>query len=95
VNLLSSQGRALGVLQFLTSDPGIPEPDRDDLMRIATVSGASFSRPPRDCPTREVRCRKVWRRVEIRINLTEERTRAGFMQYLERIRRLIDGVETD
>lgn len=75
-NLVASQRRALSVVSFLTSNTHLNDLDRDDMRRLSIVSGASFSRPPSDCPSRESRCRQNWRRVEIRVGLDPARLRA-------------------
>ncbi|MCG8591523.1 MAG: hypothetical protein MJE66_19685 [Proteobacteria bacterium] len=74
-NLVRSQERALEVLLFLTSDPGLPEEDRYDLRRLAVASGASSSRPPESCPEARSGCYPKWRRVEIRLLLDESALR--------------------
>lgn len=65
-NLALSQGRALSVLLFLTSDDSIAERDRADLRQISVASGAAHSRPPADCAALGRQCNEAWRRVELR-----------------------------
>ena len=64
-NLWRSQARAATVLGFLTTDEEVPEADRRLLRERAVASGASFSRPPVECPEPDPACIDSWRRVEI------------------------------
>jgi flagellar motor protein MotB len=45
-NLVGSQQRPLSVLLFLVGPEGLGDRHREDLERLAVVSGVSFSRPP-------------------------------------------------
>lgn len=85
-NLVGSQQRALGVLLFLVGPGGLAAKDREDLERLATVSGASFSRPPASCPEQTRDCYPEWRRVEIRPVLSEELRRGDWSRSLESVR---------
>jgi len=85
-NLVGSQQRALGVLLFLVGPEGLSDHDRDDLERLATVSGASFSRPPESCSERSRECYPAWRRVEIRPVLSESRRRSDWSRTVEDVR---------
>ena len=85
-NLVGSQQRALGVLLFLVGPKGLSNTDREDLERLATVSGASFSRPPVSCPEATRQCYPLWRRVEIRPVLSEPLRREDWSQTLESVR---------
>jgi hypothetical protein len=85
-NLVGSQQRALGVLLFLIGPDGLSEPDREDLQLLATVSGASFSRPPASCPDRSQQCYPQWRRVEILPVLSEPLRRGDWSRTIEDVR---------
>ena len=85
-NLVGSQQRALGVLLFLVGPEGLAETDRQDLQRLATVSGASFSRPPANCPDRNRACYPKWRRVEILPVLSEPLRREDWSRTVEDVR---------
>jgi outer membrane protein OmpA-like peptidoglycan-associated protein len=85
-NLVGSQQRALAVLLFLVGPDGVSEQDQQDLERLATVSGASFSRPPASCPEATRECYAQWRRVEIRPVLSEAVRRGDWAQTLESVR---------
>lgn len=85
-NLVSSQRRSLGVLLFLVGPTGLPETERNDLERLAVVSGVSFSRPPEACPDSTRECYEQWRRVEIRPVLSEPLRRGDWARTLEDIR---------
>ncbi|MBW1881931.1 MAG: hypothetical protein JRJ58_00270 [Deltaproteobacteria bacterium] len=85
-NLVGSQQRALGVLLFLIGPDGLPEEDRKDLQRLATLSGASFSRPPASCPDRSQACYPQWRRVEILPVLSEPLRRRDWSRTVEDVR---------
>jgi flagellar motor protein MotB len=86
-NLVGSQQRPLGVLLFLVGPTGLSGEDRIDLERLATVSGASFSRPPESCPEEQRDCYSEWRRVEIRPVLSERLRREDWSRTLEAVRR--------
>lgn len=94
-NLVGSQQRALGVLLFLIGPNGVAERDAEDLQRLATVSGASFSRPPASCPEDTRECYEEWRRVEILPILSEPLRRADWSRTVEEVRSALDraGVE--
>lgn len=77
-NLVGSQQRALGVLLFLVGPDGLSEPDRNELQRLAIVSGVSFKRPPAACPENDRECYPKWRRVEIRPVLSESLRRGDW-----------------
>jgi len=85
-NLVGSQQRALGVLLELVGPNGLTEDDRALLERLATVSGASFSRPPASCPERSRECYRAWRRVEIRPVLSEPQRRADWARTVDELR---------
>lgn len=85
-NMVSSQQRALGVLLFLVGPDGLSDPDRNDLERLAMVSGASFSRPPASCPERSRECYPAWRRVEIRPVLSESLRRGDWSRTVQAVR---------
>ncbi|HKK53870.1 MAG TPA: hypothetical protein VKA74_19910, partial [Myxococcota bacterium] len=85
-NLVGSQQRALGVLLFLMGPNGVSEADRQDLQRLVTVSGASFSRPPASCPEDSRECYDEWRRVEILPVLSEPLRRGDWSRTVERVR---------
>ncbi len=85
-NLVGSQQRALGVLLFLVGSDGLSDTDRGDLERLATVSGASFSRPPESCPDRVRACYPEWRRVEILPVLSEPLRRGDWSRTVETVR---------
>jgi outer membrane protein OmpA-like peptidoglycan-associated protein len=85
-NMVGSQQRALGVLLFLIGPGGLAESDRDDLERLAIVSGAAFSRPPTSCPEQTRECYEQWRRVEIRPILSESLRRGDWSRTVEEIR---------
>jgi outer membrane protein OmpA-like peptidoglycan-associated protein len=93
INLVSSQQRALSALFHLTSESALSETARDDIVRLAVASGAAFSRPPSDCPSKELRCRQYWRRVEIRLELDESELHTRLREYAEEVRRLTPDVE--
>ena len=84
-NLVGSQQRALGVLLFLIGPRGLSATDREELQRWATVSGASFSRPPASCPEASRECYSQWRRVEILPVLSESRRRREWSATVEAI----------
>jgi flagellar motor protein MotB len=85
-NMVGSQQRALAVVLFLTGPDGLSDVDRDDLERLAIVSGAAFSRPPETCPEQNRDCYDEWRRVEIRPVLSESLRRGDWSRTLEEIR---------
>ena len=85
-NMVGSYDRALGVLLFLVGPDGLSDADRAELQRLAIVSGASFSRPPRSCPEESRDCYEDWRRVEIRPVLSESRRREAMHRSLRSIR---------
>ena len=85
-NLVGSQQRALGVLLFLVGPDGVSEPDRNELQRLAIVSGVSFSRPPVACPEPNRECYPKWRRVEIRPVLSETRRRGDWSRTVQDVR---------
>ena len=85
-NLVGSQQRALGVLLFLVGPNGVSESDREDLQKLVTVSGASFSRPPASCPEARRDCYSQWRRVEILPVLSEARRREDWSRTVEVIK---------
>jgi outer membrane protein OmpA-like peptidoglycan-associated protein len=85
-NMVGSQQRALGVLLFLVGPNGLSGADRDDLERLAVVSGVSFSRPPARCPERSRECYPDWRRVEIRPVLSEPLRRGDWSRTIQEIR---------
>jgi len=89
-NLVGSQQRALGVLLFLVGSDGVAERDAEDLERLVTVSGASFSRPPASCPEDTRDCYDQWRRVEILPVLSESRRRMDWSRTLEDVRSALD-----
>jgi hypothetical protein len=74
------------VLLFLVGPNGLSETDRADLQRLATVSGASFSRPPVECAERSRECYVKWRRVEIRPVLSEPLRRGDWSRTVEDVR---------
>ena len=85
-NMVGSQQRALGVLLFLVGPGGLSAADRNELERLATVSGASFSRPPETCPEKTRACYSAWRRVEIRPVFSESRRREDWARTVQEIR---------
>lgn len=85
-NLVGSQQRPLGLLLHLVGPDGLGEADRQDLERLAVVSGVSFSRPPESCPEASRECYAEWRRVEIRPVLSESLRRGDWSRTLERVR---------
>ena len=85
-NLVGSQQRPLGVLIFLAGPDGLGNRDREDLERLAVVSGVSFSRPPATCPEESRECYADWRRVEIRPVLSEALRRGDWSRTLEAVR---------
>lgn len=85
-NLIGSQQRPIGVLLFLMSPNGLSKEDREDLQKLAVVSGASFSRPPSSCPESTRECYPKWRRVEIRPVLSESLRRQDWSRTLEGVR---------
>lgn len=85
-NLVGSQQRALAVLMFLVGPEGVSDQDKNDLERLAVVSGASFSRPPASCPEETRACYPEWRRVEIRPVLSESLRRGDWSRTLESVR---------
>ena len=89
-NLVGSQQRALGVLLFLIGPDGLAERDAEDLKRLATVSGASFSRPPASCPEDTRDCYEEWRRVEILPVLSEPLRREDWSRTVEGVRMALD-----
>jgi outer membrane protein OmpA-like peptidoglycan-associated protein len=89
-NLVGSQQRALGVLLFLIGPDGVAERDAEDLERLATVSGVSFSRPPASCPEDTRDCYEEWRRVEILPILSEPLRREDWSQTVEEVRSALD-----
>jgi len=87
INLVGSQQRALATLLFLVGPNGVAAgADRDDLERLAVVSGSSFSRPPADCPEPTAECLSHWRRVEIRPVLSESLRRGDWARTIESLR---------
>ena len=86
-NMVGSQQRALGVLLFLIGSDGLSEPDREELQRLAVVSGVSFARPPAACPTPNRECYPEWRRVEIRPVLDESLRRRDWSKTVQDVRR--------
>lgn len=89
-NLVGSQQRSLGVLYFLTSEEGLSARDQEDLQRLATVSGASFSRPPKSCPEEVRRCYPEWRRVEILPVFSEARRRREWSTTVESVQAIVE-----
>jgi flagellar motor protein MotB len=87
-NMVGSYDRALGVLLFLVGPDGLSDDDREELERLAIVSGASFSRPPESCPEESRECYEDWRRVEIRPVLSESRRREDWSRSIQEIRAL-------
>ncbi|MBW2422953.1 MAG: hypothetical protein JRG86_01810 [Deltaproteobacteria bacterium] len=85
-NLVGSQQRALGALLYLIGSQRMSVADKEDLRRLATVSGASFSRPPASCPAESRDCYPQWRRVEILPILSESARRAGWSRTIEDVR---------
>jgi flagellar motor protein MotB len=85
-NLIGSQQRAVSVLLFLIGPDGLSAEDRADLERVATVSGASFSRPPVECPDMDRICFPKWRRVEFRPVLSESTRREDWSRTIEDVR---------
>jgi flagellar motor protein MotB len=85
-NMVGSQQRALGVLLSLVGPDGLSASDTNDLQRLATVSGASFSRPPASCPERTSECYPAWRRVEIRPVLSEFLRRGDLSRTVQAVR---------
>ncbi len=92
-NLVGSQQRPLGVLLFLVGPEGLGDRDREDLERLAMVSGVSFSRPPESCPEDRRECYADWRRVEIRPVLSESLRRGDWSRTLEAVRRSAERLE--
>ena len=92
-NLVTSQGRALAVLLFLTSDESIPEVDRVDLQRLAIASGASDSRLPPECRRRTRDCYERARRVEIRLDIDDRALRDQLGSFYTRVNRLVREVD--
>jgi flagellar motor protein MotB len=88
-NLITSQERALAMLLFLSSDEEVPEHDRADLQRLAVASGASDSRPPRDCRQQTRQCYERARRVEIRLNADDLALRARLGSFYNQVSRLV------
>lgn len=87
VNLVGSQQRALATLLFLVGPNGVAaDADREDLERLAVVSGSSYSRPPADCPEPTAECLARWRRVEIRPVLSESLRRGDWARTIESLR---------
>lgn len=89
-NLVGSQQRALGVLLYLIGTERLSESDKEDLRRLATVSGASFSRPPASCPEETRDCYAQWRRVEILPVLSETARRAGWSSTIQDVRSALE-----
>ncbi len=89
-NLVGSQQRALGVLLFLIGPEGVAERDAEDLKRLVTVSGASFSRPPASCPEDTRDCYEEWRRVEILPVLSEPLRREDWSRTVKGVRMALD-----
>lgn len=85
-NLVGSQQRPLGLLLFLVGSEGLSEYDREDLERLAIVSGVSYSRPPESCPEASRECYDQWRRVEIRPVLSEPMRRNDWSRTIEGVR---------
>lgn len=85
-NLVGSQQRAVGVLLLLVGPDGLSADHRADLERLATVSGASYSRPPASCPDAVRECYSDWRRVEIRPVLSESHRREDWSRTLDGVR---------
>ena len=85
-NMVGSQQRALGVLLFLVGPDGLAAPDREDLQRLAMVSGAAFSRPPAACPDETRECYPAWRRVEIRPVFSESLRRGDWARTIRDVR---------
>lgn len=94
-NLVGSQQRALGLLYFLTGREGLSESDKKDLQRFATVSGASFSRPPESCPEAVRECYPAWRRVEILPIFSEARVRGEWARTVESVQQIVRRAEDD
>jgi flagellar motor protein MotB len=89
-NLVSSQQRALSVLLYLVDESTpLPPEDSEDLMRLAVASGASYSRPPADCPESNAECRRRWRRVEIRLAMRDAALHDRMADYHRRLRSLL------
>ena len=85
-NMVGSQQRALGVLLYLVGPDVLAETDRQDLERLAIVSGVSFSRPPAKCPDSSRACYPEWRRVEIRPILSESLRRGDWSRTIQDVR---------
>jgi flagellar motor protein MotB len=94
-NMVGSQQRALGVLLFLVSPSGLANKDREDLQRLGSVSGVSFSRPPADCPEPKRECYSAWRRVEIRPVLSESYRRSDLSQTVQDVRSVASLIRSD
>jgi outer membrane protein OmpA-like peptidoglycan-associated protein len=92
-NLVGSQQRALGLLLFLLGPKGLSESDQEDLKRLVTVSGASFSRPPATCPEDTRECYPDWRRVEVLPVLSEPLRRGDWARTVEAVRVAAQGRE--
>lgn len=92
-NLVTSQGRALAVLLFLTSDEGIPEEDRNDLQKLAIASGAADSRLPAECLQRTRECYERARRVEIRLDVDDTALRTRLGRFYNRVHQLVRQAE--
>ena len=85
-NLIGSQQRAIGVLLLLVGPDGVSADHRRDLESLATVSGASYSRPPASCPEAVRECYSQWRRVEVRPVLSEPLRRDDWSRTLDGVR---------
>lgn len=90
INLRKSAERAHNVLVFLTTDPEIPERDRDDLRTRAVSAGAADSFPPPECDTeckndREC-CYQKMRRAEIHLRLDDLEIKQALIDLLDVLR---------
>jgi len=88
-NLVGSSQRPLGVMIYLSSEWALSARDRDDLQRLALISSASFSRPPRSCPEQNAQCYPFWRRVEIIPHMKGAPVREDMQHLVERVEALL------
>lgn len=85
-NLAKSQGRAYGVLEFLTSDGALAAEDRNWLKTRGVASGAANERPPLECPDRaREECHEGMRRVELLLGFADEDIRKRFNGLLTKV----------
>jgi len=93
INLRKSQGRAEGVLQFLTSDRAIAAADRGWLREKGVASGVANERPPLECPERErEECHEAMRRVEILLGFDDQDIRKRFNALLVKVEEAFAGL---